>query len=124
MIHATVKVFDRFPEITAEVEKRARQATQEAAETAAETARTVGAGRGLTDIEVVPVQASVDGYKAGIKGKWYYRFQSDGTLGNNPSAKRPGRKRSHAAGTGITPNRMFQQARVAGRRKLRQAVGL
>lgn len=122
MIKASQKVFDRFPEITRDVERLAQRATQAAAEEAAHVAKETGGDRGLTDIEVVPVSGDVAGYSAGIKGKWYYRFQSDGTLGKNPRAKRPGTKRSHAPGTGITPNRMFQKARAAGRRKLRAVL--
>lgn len=122
MIKTTQSVFTRFPEVTRDVERLAQRATQAAAEEAAQVAKDTGGDRGLTDIEVVPVHGDVNGYSAGIKGKWYYRFQSQGTLGKAVRAKRPGTKRSHAPGTGITPNRMFEKARAAGRRKLRAVL--
>lgn len=122
MITSTVKVFDRFPQVTEAVDRLARQAVEAAAEEAAQVAKSIGAARGATDISVVHAHGTVDGYAAGIKGRWYYRFQSYGTLGRAIRPKRPGHKRSHAPGTGITPNKMFQTARTAGRRALRERV--
>lgn len=118
MIKSTVRVFDHFPVITEAVDRLARDAVQAAAEAAAEEAKTIGAARGLTDVQVIPAHGDVDGWTAGVAGRWYYRFQSYGTLGRAINPKRPGTKRSHAPGTGVTPNRMWQKARTAGRRAL------
>lgn len=122
MIKTQIKVFNRFPEITRTVEQLAQRAVTEAAEEAASTARSIGGSRGLTDIDVVPAHGTEIGYAAGIVGRWYYRFHSFGTLGKAVSAKRPGSRRSHAPGTGIEPNFMFQRARTAGRARLRRVL--
>jgi hypothetical protein len=118
MISSRVNVFDRFPEITAEIDAMVVRALDAAAEEAQRVAVEIGSERKLTDIEILPARGQVDGFAAGIKGRYYYRFQSFGTLGRAIRPKRPGTVRSHAPGTGIEPNRMFQKARTAGRRRL------
>lgn len=124
MIRAHTNLVDRFPQITADLQRRARHAVDAAAEEAARTAAQIGSERGMTEFEVIPAEKTINGWKAGIKGKhWYWRLQSAGTLGRATRPKRPGHKRSHEPGTGITPNRMYEKARTAGRRKLLQVVG-
>ena len=123
MIRTNVKVFDRFPEVTADVERLARRALNAAAAEAARTAAEIGSARGMTDFDVKEAVGSATGYTSGIKGQqWYWRLQSFGTLGRAIRPKRPGHKRSHAPGTGITPNLMYQRARTAGRRKLVEII--
>ena len=118
MLTASVKVFERFPDINEAVDRLAENALNDAAEAAAAEAIAIGAARNATDIHVIPAHGGLDGFVSGIYGKWYYRFQSFGTLGRALHPKRPGTKRTHAPGTGITPNYMYQRARTAGRRAL------
>lgn len=119
MIRGEVKVFDHFPEITEHVNSLARRAVQEAAIEGARVAAEIGAERGASEVHVVPVHGDVSGWTSGFKGKWYYTFQSFGTLGRRkPKAKSPGSKRTHAPDTGISPNKMYQRARAAGRKRL------
>lgn len=117
MIRSNVKVFDFFPEISVRVDELARNSVQAAAEAGAEVAAGIGAERNATDVKVMPAHGTLTGYAAGVEGRWYYRFQSYGTLSHAINPKRPGTKRDHSKG-GITPNRMFQKARTAGRRAL------
>jgi hypothetical protein len=119
VIRSSVKAFDQFPALTKQIEGRVKRALEASGEEMVKVARGAGASRGATDVDVLPVHGTETGYSVGIRGRWYYRFQSSGTLGNALNPKRPGRKRSHAPGTGVTPNRMYQQARAAGRKKLR-----
>jgi hypothetical protein len=118
VIRSSVRVFDTFPEITKAVDELARDAVNAGAAEAAAVAKEAGADRGLTDLEVVPAHGGEDGWVAGVKAPYYYRFQSYGTLGKAVHARRPGTKRSHEPGTGITPNLMFQRARSAGRKAI------
>lgn len=119
MIHSQIRVFDTFPDITEEIDRLTVRALDAGVEQAAETAKQIGAERNLTEFETVPAHGALDGFTAGLRaGRFYYRFQSYGTLGRAIRPKRPGTKRSHAPGTGITPNRMFQRARSAGRKKI------
>lgn len=124
MIRAHTNLTDRFPTITEDLQRRARHAVNEASREAARTAAEIGSERGMTEFEVIPAEKTINGWKGGIKGQhWYWRLQSFGTLGKALRPKRPGHQRSHEPGTGITPNRMYQRARVAGLRKLRESVG-
>lgn len=122
MISSSIKVFDFFPDVTAAVDELAVDALNVAAEAAAAAAKAAGAERGATDIDVIHAHVDLDGFSSGIKGKPHYRFQSYGTLGKAIRPKRPGHKRSHAEGTGITPNRMFHKGRSAGRKALQERV--
>lgn len=123
MINSTVKVFDHFDEIGDEIDEFARYAVWAAAAEAGATAAAIGGARGMTDFAVSPARGDIEGYIAGIKGAhWYWRLQSFGTLGRAIRPKRPGHIRSHAPGTGITPNGMYQAARLNGRRKLLEVL--
>lgn len=118
MIRAIVHTENLFTEVTRKVELLAEESVTAAAEAAKEAALAAGAGNHATDIEIIPAHTTGDGYAAGISGRWYYRFLSYGTLGRAIKPKRPGTIRSHAPGTGIAPNKMYQAARLAGRRAL------
>lgn len=120
MIRAVIHTENLFAQVTERVEELAAECVQIGADTAAEVAKQVGAANHATEIEVIPAHATGEGYSAGIKSPWFYRFLSYGTLGNAIRPKRPGHIRSRAAGTGIKPNRMFQQARLAGRRAMQE----
>lgn len=143
MIRTTVKAFNRFPEITARVERASVIALDEAAREAAAVAQ----ANATLDLEIalIPAHGEIEGYSAGIKS----RRQSDvegstttiatffdgGTLGNrNKPLKRPRKTswtekkkateqsytatRGNIGGKGIKPQKFFAKARTAGRRKL------
>lgn len=118
VIRANIHTEFLFDQVDERVERLALESVEAAAVEAQRVAVAAGAARGLTEIEVIEARATGAGYASGIRGKWFYFFHSYGTLGRAIKPKRPGRKRSHAPGTGITPNRMFQQARLAGRRAM------
>lgn len=118
MIRATIHTENLFANVTRRVEELAAECVTEAAEEAKRVALELGADRRLTDIEIVPAHTTGEGYASGVVGRWYYRYQSFGTLGNAIRPKRPGHVRSHAPGTGIKPNLMWQKARLAGRRAM------
>lgn len=121
MIRTTVNAVDEFGLVTAKVDRLLERALNEAVEEGAAVARSAGAERGLTDVQVIPARGTVDGWAAGIRGRWYYRFQAQGTLASAINPKRPGTKRDHSK-PGIKPNRMFTQARTAARKRLLQRL--
>jgi hypothetical protein len=120
VIRATIHTENLFPEVTARVEELALECVTIGAEAGKDAAIAAGARNNATDIEVVGPHTTGDGYIAGVSGPFYYRFLSYGTLGKAIRPKRPGHKRSHAAGTGITPNKMWQAGRLAGRRAMQE----
>ena len=152
MITSQVKVFQRFPQVTRDVETAAKEGLEAAAVEAAAVAQ-AGASIDL-EIEVVPVHGDISGYSAGIKARrtssrgrrggtaeenttpiaWFF---DRGTLGNRKRRlKRPRKEswtvtrggatytahRRDIAGKGIQPERFFGKARTAGRRKLLERI--
>jgi hypothetical protein len=142
VIRSSVKVFQRFPEITQQVERAAREGLDEAAAEAAAVAQ-AGASIDL-EAEVIAAHGDVVGYSAGIKSRKQTRtegrttpiagFFDQGTLGKRTKGLKRPRKSSwtvqrgsgsytaHRAGDlegkGVAPERFFGKARTAGRRKL------
>lgn len=146
-MRSTVKLFDRFPQITQRVEQAAQHGVEAAARTAAEVAQ-AGASLDL-ELEVTPAVGDVEGYSAGIKSRKktrtpgrttpIARFFDEGTLGKRPKpTKRPRRRSwsvaassrasSHTAergdvdGKGIAPQGFFGKARRAGRKALLETI--
>jgi hypothetical protein len=142
MFRAQIKVFDRFPEITAQVEQLARVAVDQAARTAAETAQ-AGASIDL-ELELIPAHGYVEGYAAGIRsnkkgqrGTRIAPFFDGGTLGGRKKALKGARRASWTVnrgggsytahrgdidGKGIKAERFFLKARLAGRRSMAAIV--
>jgi hypothetical protein len=142
VIRSSVKVFQRFPQITERVELAAREGLDEAAAEAAAVAQG-GASIDL-ELEIIPAHGNVVGYSAGIKARKQTRtegrttpiapFFDQGTLGKRTKRLKRPRKASwpvqrgsgsytaHRAGDladkGIAPERFFGRARRAGRLKL------
>lgn len=147
MIESTVKLFDRFPQITEEVERAAVAGLDAAAREAADVAQ-ANATIDL-ELEVEPAAGDVDGYSAGIKSRKTTRnpgrstpiagFFDGGTLGGRTRPlKRPrksawrvrasARAQAHTAtrrdvtGKGIEAEGFFGKARAAGRRALLRTI--
>jgi hypothetical protein len=142
VIRSSVKVFQRFPEITQRVELAAREGLDEAAAEAAAVAQ-AGASINL-ELEIIGARGDVVGYSAGITSRKQTRtegkttpiawFFDRGTLGKRTKAlKRPRKnewtvnrggssyvatRSSDLEGKGVTAERFFGPARTAGRRKL------
>ena len=143
MIRSSVKVFQRFPEITARVEQACREGLDAAA---AEAAAVAQAGASIQlELEEIPAHGDVDGYSAGIKSRRKTAnpgrttpiaiFFDKGTLGKRRGRlKQPGRREdqwpvkrgagytAHRSGDlegkGVEAERFFLKARTAGRAKL------
>lgn len=144
MIRSTVKVFQRFPEITERVEQACREGLDAAATEAAGVAQ-VSASINL-ELDVLPAHGDVVGYSAGIKSRRKTSnpgrttpialFFDKGTLGKRRGRlKQPGRREESwtvrrgssqyiarragdLEGKGVDAERFFVKARTAGRRKL------
>jgi hypothetical protein len=137
MISSQVNVFDRFPEVTAEVERLAIHALNEAARAGAREAERVAAP-GLKQharMQVIPTHGEADGYASGFrsnaKGKRGQRiagFHDRGTYGNfrgqlkrnrrGRAAKVPAVNPETGETTGIEALGFFGAGRRAGRREL------
>jgi hypothetical protein len=146
MITSTVKIFDRFAEITDQVERAAVEGLDAAAREAASVAQ-ANASIPL-ELEVKPAVGDVEGYSAGIKSRKKTRnqgrttpiahFFDEGTLGKRKKPPKRGRKGSwtvrqadggsHTAsrgdidGRGIEPEHFFAKGRSAGRKKLLERI--
>lgn len=146
MFTATVKGFQRFPEITADIERLVKIALDEAAVEAAAVANASASIR--LELEEHGAQGTVDGYSSGIKSRRktsvpgrttpIAEFFNDGTLGKRTRAlKRPRKQqwtvnrggtsyvahRGDITGEGIAAERFFQKARAAGKRVLVERIG-
>ncbi len=141
MITANVRVLDRFPEITRDVENLAQRALDRAAAVAARTAEQL-AQPGLKQhsrMEVVRTHGTDTGYAAGIrstargsKGQRIAHFHDKGTYGNyrgrNQPRRRPrAQKVAHVnpdtgERTGIQALGFFGAARREGRRELNRVI--
>lgn len=128
MIKAEIKVFDQFPEITAEVDRLAQAGVRAAAEAGAKVAASIASERSasgeMANMEIVAAHGYEAGFQAGFRSRaWYAWFQDRGTLGRRrPKPKQPGHLRTHEPGTGIEPLRFFEKGRAAGRKALRQRI--
>lgn len=139
MFTATVKGFQRFPEITADIEKLVAVALDEAMVEAATVAE--GGSSISLELERIPAHGTVGGFSSGIKSRkqghassvLIAEFFNDGTLGKRTKKlKRPRReswqtsrgtdRRGDVTGKGISPQRFFQAARSAGRRVLIERI--
>ena len=149
MIQANVKIFDRFPEITARVEQLAREAVDAAAAEAARVAQ-AGSSHNL-EIEVIHERAVFEGFSAGIKARKHGVTSRDGKERNVPlgnffdagtlagrtrplkghdrrkkqwQVQRAGRTFTEARhdAKGIRAENFFTKARTAGRRRLLQVL--
>jgi hypothetical protein len=142
MMKATVKTFDKFPQVTARVEQSAVDGINDASREAALVAQ-AGASIDL-EIEVIPAQMVADGYSGGIKSRKTTRtpgratpiavFFDQGTLGERTKPLKRPRKQSWQVkrkgttytakrgpierGKGIPAERFFTKARAAGKRAL------
>jgi len=123
-ITSKVTTLNRFPQLTAQVSRLARDCCQQAAEEGARAAAAIAARRRLP-IQVQPVTPTEDGWLAGFvcahPAAW---FQDLGTLGNRerPLKRSPSGKRSRAPGTGIEPLYFNHAGKKAGRKRQRDAI--
>jgi hypothetical protein len=133
-VKSTIRTFDHFPILTAEIEQRTRIALAAAAEAGMEVANEKGAG--ISSFRLVPVHESVDGYASGIKANNpLYRIFDKGSLGKRRAKlKRPGSRKSDwsvsrrgsvytahrgdVADKGISARDITNPARAAGRKAL------
>jgi len=139
MFTATVKGFQRFPIVTADIEELCVAGLRDAAEAAAAVAQ-AGASIDL-DLEIKPPVGTVDGFSAGIRSKREGKdgarlapIFDEGTLGQKRGKLKGRRKdswqvnRRGASYTakrhpitpveGHTAERFFPHARAAGRKAL------
>lgn len=148
MIRSEVKVFDRFGEVTEEVELLAREAVTVAARVAAEVAQ--ASARLDLELELIPAHGTEVGYAAGIKSRKKTRdprrstriavFFDKGTLGKRRGVLSPKTRRKSGwtveRGTGsytaerheitgemgVDAQRFLVRARIAGRKALLEIV--
>lgn len=125
-VRTKVDVANRFPQMTADISKLARDATAEAARVGAQAAAQVAALRGIGPFLPSGAGGTPDGWEASFvsahRASWY---QSLGTLGNRRKALKQPRNshRTRAPGTGIEPLNFLLAGRAAGRRALLEHIG-
>jgi hypothetical protein len=128
-----VNVFNFFPELTAEIERRTIRALEAAAE-AGRAVANVEQGNLRRQFEVVQVRPTGAGFAAGIKGSPLVRIFDKGSLGKHVGALKSTRKPSwqvnrgsnpylaerhdDLSGKGVTARRIINPARLAGRKAL------
>lgn len=137
MITSTVKVTDRFPEITAEIERRTRAALNAAAEEAARIAdERANHPKPIAHFTVIHAHGTGDGYESGIHAGPLTRIFDKGSLGAHVGTVKRARKTSwrvrrgtnpytaerRSLAGGIAPRRIFTAARAAGRAVLKQRL--
>jgi hypothetical protein len=151
VITATVKTWQRFPQIQKAQELRLMAALNVAAAEGAAASTAVARRRRRTgkmsDFEVIPAYGDVDGYSAGWRNDpkaWWERFQNDGTLshrsetrgtrsGLKPLKAQTIRRRSTPSGQtriakvrgrkGIEPLHFFEAGRTQARKALNRELG-
>jgi hypothetical protein len=147
LFRSTVKTFNRFPDVTAQVIKASLDGLRDATRAAAAVAQE-SASIDLHLVEVAP-SGDLEGYSAGIKANRrsdvadsttpIALFFDQGTLGNRTKALKRGRKgtwtqrnpggsgthtqnRGDIDGKGIPAEHFFTKARAAGRAVLRAKI--
>lgn len=144
MISSNVNVFDRFDEVTEEVEQLARTGLDRAARAGAREAERIAA-EGLKQharMEVITATGTPDGYAAGFRstakgknGQPIARFHDQGTYGNRKARKGSAapRRKPRAQNvqdvnpetgepTGIKALGFFGAGRRVGRRELLRTI--
>ncbi len=128
-IQSTVRITNRFPEITADVNRLAQEAVTAAAAAGATVARQIASSRTETGrmagIRVERVRGSENGWDASFVSPVFYAWmQNYGTLGNRtkPLKQAPRTGRTREPGTGIEPLRFLEAGRSAGRRAMMARV--
>lgn len=138
MITSTIRTFDHFPQLTAEIEARTIRALDEAA-TAGAAVANAASERIRTTFSVIPAQASVDGFASGIKARNpIWRVFDKGSLGKRHARLKQDRRkdvwpvdrrgseytahRGDTTGKGIEPYNISTPARAAGRRALLNGI--
>jgi len=143
VFRSTVKTFNAFPQVTAQVRRVSRDALDKASAAAAAAAQANSKHR--LDIEVIPAGEDLEGYSAGIKSRRLTDvegkttpialFLDEGTLGKRKRPLKRGRKsswtqrnpggsgthtatRQDVSGKGIEGEHFFPKARSAGRKVL------
>jgi hypothetical protein len=136
-VKSTIRTFDHFPILTAEIEQRTRVALAAAAEVGMEVANekaVTANGRRISSFRIVPVHESVEGYASGIRANNpLYRIFNKGSLGKHRGKlKRSGKDswdvnrrgsvytahRGDVADKGISARDITNPARAAGRKAL------
>ncbi len=125
-ITTTVKVDNRFPQLTRGYDKAIVRALRNAAQAGAETSRAAAAQRSrsgtMADMRVLPVLPDRRGASRGYTGAfrtsaYYAKFHEHGTLGSRKKAlKRPGSRTR--TGQGIKPLRFLAKGRATARGRL------
>lgn len=124
-VHTKVDVANRFPQMTEQISRLARDSATEAARVGAEVAQQRASQRGIGGITAGTAAGSVDGWVAYFvsthPATW---FQSFGTLGNRrrPLKQPPRTNRTRAPGTGIVPLNFLAAGRAAGRRAMLERI--
>lgn len=147
MFRSTVKTFNRFPDVTAQVIEASKAGLRAATRTAAATAQELAS----IDLEIEEVQprGDLEGYSAGIKSRRHSSTEGDttpialffdeGTLGKRTKALKRGRKsswtqrnpggagthtatRGEVAGKGVPAEHFFSKSRSAGRKALLETI--
>lgn len=135
MARTTVKLFQNFPAITAEVELLAKVGLDKAEDACLSEIQSIWAHGGM---RTEGVSATPSGFKSGVSAahdkKHIAHFHDHGTLGNfrrgsRTTPKRP-RKRQYSmtredgSPTGIEAKRFYGKGRAAGKRALLRSLGL
>lgn len=131
MISSRVRVTDNFPRVTAAVDELAREAVEEGARVGAASASRAASSRRdsglMEEMDVLPVEAAADGWRAGFRSRaWYAQFQDGGTVAGRTRAVKAStaRRRTSASGAarfakvagskGIRPLRFFARGKRDG----------
>jgi hypothetical protein len=134
-VKSTIRTFDYFPALTAEIEARTRAALVAAAEAGMEVANEKAADISTKiHFRVLPVHETTEGLSAGIKSSTpLFRIFDKGSLGKHRGHLKRGRKsswdvkrrgssytahRGDVEGKGIEPRDITNPARAAGRKAL------
>jgi hypothetical protein len=140
MITSTVSVFDRFAEVTREVEEIAIDGLNRAAAAGARAAE-AAAAPGLkehSNMEVIPARGTPEGYASGFRstakgnrGQDIARYHDLGTYGSYEGRGTPRRRaraqkvadtRADGSKTGIKALHFFGIGRRVGRRELQAVI--
>lgn len=132
MIRATVKVFQDFPLVTAEIEYRTLQALNQAAEDGGAVAN-LQAGN-IGGVKTIPAHTTAEGAVSGIKfDNWLWRIFDKGSLGKHVGKLQRNRQeswtvtrngnpyvayRGDVTGEGVDPRNISNPARAAGKKAL------
>jgi hypothetical protein len=137
MITSTIRTFDHFPQLTAEIEARTVRALDHAASAGAAVAN--AAGERISTFIVVPAHPTGQGFASGIRARNpLWRIFDKGSLGKRHARLKKDRRmdewmvnrggspytasRGDTTGKGVEPRNISTPARTAGRRALLDGI--